>query len=313
MRVQLYDPSWKERVIRLTLHEYPFMESWFIKRFDALYEHPIQQGRHRILLATEGDALAGMVSYIHWPLSGAGEGCRSYQILGVLVSPDFRGRGVFATLLDGMKQAGEEDRADYLIGFPVPASKPAFVKKGWKHVFDMHWYIRPVNILATLRRRPFKGAAFSVAVPEKLESDGLMQTAADPEFWNYRKDFMPEWDSWWHQYHSKGQTINIQFRMGVRKGFNEAIIGKIYAGKAPALLIGAAIKDLLRALRREGSTVFASIAVNPACGSETAKAAEGLFFKTKKRVHFINLSFTGETEGLQPERWNMMRGDIDTW
>ncbi|MBU6323854.1 MAG: GNAT family N-acetyltransferase [Bacteroidetes bacterium] len=313
MRVQLYDPSWKERVIRLTLHEYPFMESWFNRRFEALYEHPLQEGRCRILLATEGEALAGMVSYVYWPLEGTGKNCRSYQILGVLVSPDFRGKGVFATLLDAMKQAGTDDKADYLIGFPVPASKPAFVKKGWTHVFDLSWYIRPLSILAALRRRAFKGGAFSSEVPENLESDGFMQTAADSNFWKYRRGLMPEWPSWWHEFQKDGYRVCIQFRIGVRKGLNEAIIGKIYPGSAPATIIRAALRSLFGALRKEGSTVFVSLALNPSCKTETLRAVEKMFLKTGKQIHFINMSFSGNTDGFSPEDWNMMRGDIDTW
>jgi hypothetical protein len=313
MHVQLYNPTWKERVINLTLHEYPFMEGWFNKRFEALYEHSIQQGRNRILLATEGDELAGMVSYIHWPLDGVEAGCRSYQILGVLVSPNFRGKGVFATLLDAMKRSGIEDNADYLIGFPVPASKPAFVKKGWSHVFDLRWYIRPVNILAAFRRRSFRGEAFTSTIPEYLQSDHFLQTSADSAFWNYRGALMPEWPCWWYEFSKDGHRVCIQFRMGMRKGMNEAIIGKIYAGNAPAAYIRAALASMLKELRREGSTVFVSIAVNPACAAETVKATKKMFMKTNKLVHFINLSLTGQSKGFKPEQWNMMRGDIDTW
>jgi GNAT superfamily N-acetyltransferase len=313
MRVQLYDPSWKERVIALTLQEYPFMEPWFVQRFEALYEHPYQQGRNRIILATEGEALAGIVSYIHWPLQGVASNTRSFQILGVLVSPDFRGRGVFAQLLDAMKAQAAEDAADYLIGFPVPASKPAFVKKGWNHVFDMLWFIKPVSLFAALRRKPFSAKGFSGDVPENLQADTMLQTAADTTFWNYRKAFMPEWPAWWFSCTVQGHPIHIQFRIGQRKGLNEASIGKIYAGTAPESAISQGIKQWMRALRKEGSTVFASVAINPECPSETGKAVQSLFYKTQKKVHFIHMSFSGKTDGDMPERWNMMRGDIDTW
>jgi hypothetical protein len=59
--------------------------------------------------------------------------------------------------------------------------------------------------------------------------------------------------------------------------------------------------------------VFVSIAVNPQCHSETLKAVEKRFIKISKRIHFINICFTGRSEGLQPENWNLMRGDLETW
>jgi GNAT superfamily N-acetyltransferase len=313
MRVQLYDPSWKERVFRLTIQEYPDMEPWFNQRFEALYEHPYQEGRNRILLVTEGEQLAGMISYVYWPLNGIDPACRSFQMTGLIVSPDFRGRGIFSKLLEAMKQWGTEEKADFMIGFPVPLSRPTFVKKGWANVFDLQWFIKPLSLWAALRRKPFSGKGFSTEVPDQLAADAYLQTAADPAFWHYREALMPAWTSYWYAFQSQGQQVCIQFRMGSRKGLSEASIGKIYAGNAPASVVQSALKGLFKALRKEGSTVFASVAVNPHCRSETVKAVESRFFKIPKRIHFINICFTGRTDGHQPENWNLMRGDMETW
>ncbi|MEY3982743.1 MAG: hypothetical protein RL160_300 [Bacteroidota bacterium] len=289
------------------------MSSWFVQRFEALYEHPYQQGRNRIILATEGEALAGMISYVYWPLNNTEAGCRSFQMTGLLVSPDFRGQGVFSKLLEAMKEWGVKEKADFMIGFPVPLSKPTFVKKGWTNSFDLQWFIQPLSLWAALRRKPFSGKGFSTKVPDHIKADSYLQTAADPEFWQYREALMPEWTSYWFTYDSGDQKVSIQFRTGIRKGLSEATIGKIYAGNASASTIKNALKRLFEALRKDGSIVFVSIAVNPQCHSETLKAVEKRFIKISKRIHFINICFTGRSEGLQPENWNLMRGDLETW
>ena len=104
MQVQLYTPVWKEAIIRLNVEEYPFMSPWFQKRFETMYESNYQHEKCRLIIAVDDEKLAGVISYIRWPMNTPGRAVNSYQMVGLVVNPEFRGRGVFSMLLEKLKE-----------------------------------------------------------------------------------------------------------------------------------------------------------------------------------------------------------------
>jgi len=313
MEVRLYNPQDRNALMKLNLDEYPFMANWFESRFHTLYECKEQSQKAKIFIATENNELAGAFSYVHWPIHHAPNADKTYMMLGLVVSPKFRGRGVFLKILDRLDQEAIHDGASIMCGFPVPISNPGFVKKGWNNLFDLTWYIKPINPLAVLRRRDFRLHYFSQEVPANMQPDSFLQTTADKDFWLYREGLMPEWESYWFTKNIHNQMLHLNFRIQQRMGLREAIIGKIYPGNADKQTIKSFLKAFSRTLVKEGSVSLLSTAINDKCPSATQSAISGSFFRTKKKIHFINKTYTGYQYGMQAEHWNLMRGDIETW
>jgi GNAT superfamily N-acetyltransferase len=313
MEVRLYNPQDRNALLQLNLDEYPFMAPWFESRFHTLYECKEQAERAKIFIATENNELAGAFSYIHWPIHGSPNPDKTFMMLGLVVSPKFRGKGVFLKILDRLDQEAIQDGADIMCGFPVPISNPGFVKKGWNNLFDLTWYIKPINALAMLKSREFNAEKFSTATPQGMAADAYLQTAPSTTFWEYRESLMPDWNSYWYSENINDRILHLNFRIQTRMRMQEAVIGKIYAGNAAAPVIKKFLQSFQKALIREGSISLLSTAINDTCKSETQKAISSQLFRTKRKIHFINKTYTGYEHGMNAKAWNIMRADIETW
>jgi GNAT superfamily N-acetyltransferase len=313
IEVQVYSPEWRQQVIDLTVQEYPYMHSWFETRFVALHENYYQTGRNRIIIAREGNKLAGCISWVHWPLAYMGRETGAGQMVGLVVDPAFRGRGVFGKMLAELDRQAAAAGVSCLFGFPVPVSKPGFEKQGWKNVFDLDWFVAPVNPLAIFRKT-FSAEGFSSTAPDNLPgTTGFLQTAADADFWKYRKDFSPEWPDYWFHASIEGKPISLVFRIQQRMGLNEAVIGKIYGGEAESFDIRAFLKLFIRQLRAEGSIALTSASVNISCQDHAVQAVRARFFRSGKKMHFIAKHYGQHDYYARPEEWNIWRADMETW
>lgn len=289
------------------------MRNWFETRFAALHENFYQTGRNRIVIAREGNQLAGCISWVHWPLTYMGQETGAGQMVGLVVDPAFRGRGVFGKMLAELDRQAAAAGVSCLFGFPVPVSKPGFEKQGWKHVFDLDWFVAPIHPLAIFRK-VFSGQGFSAAAPDHLPAtSGFLQTAGDADFWKYRKDFSPEWPDYWFHAEIQGRPISLVFRIQQRMGLNEAVIGKIFGADAEAADISAFLKLFIRQLRAEGSVALASAAINPACHDASVVALRGRFFRSGKKIHFIAKHYDHRDFYTHPGEWNIWRADMETW
>jgi GNAT superfamily N-acetyltransferase len=313
IEVQVYSPEWRQQVIDLTVQEYPYMRNWFETRFAALHENFYQTGRNRIVIAREGNKLAGCISWVHWPLTYMGQETGAGQMVGLVVDPAFRGRGVFGKMLAELDRQAAIAGVSCLFGFPVPVSKPGFEKQGWKNGFDLDWFVAPVNPIAIFKRA-FSGKGFSSQAPDNLPAaSGFLQTAADADFWKYRKDFSPQWPDFWFHAEIDGKPLSLVFRIQQRMGLNEAVIGKIYGGEAGARDIAAFLRLFLRQLRAEGSIALASAAVNTSCHDKAVLALRGRFFRSGKKVHFIAKHYDQRDYFVHASEWNIWRADMETW
>ncbi len=96
--------------------------------------------------AYDGDELIGYYAAIpyRYTINGAPKLCG--MVCDVMTHPKMRGRGVFTGIghfaTDAMKQAG----VDFVTGYPIrPEVIPGHLKVGWKIVFNLPMYIRPVR------------------------------------------------------------------------------------------------------------------------------------------------------------------------
>ncbi len=314
IRIQNYEPRHREQVISLTTREYPYMLPWFENRFAALYEDPLQLNRCGMFVALTGEQVVGFISYVYWPLSGISSQ-ETYQMVGLVVDPSTRGQGVFGKLLKALDEHVAARNAAAVFGFPVPVSRGGFLKQGWNNLFDLQWFIRPVNLFAVFRRRDFSGRGFVAGPPEALpeQPPDFIETQASADFWKYREMLSPDWPGWHFVFEKDGKKLVLIFRIQKRMGLNEACLGKVYAGDASVSLVTEAISAWIRMLGREGSVALASAAIHPECHSAVNAAVMKRFIKTGKKIHFINKTYNSDSKAASPANWNVWRADMETW
>jgi hypothetical protein len=53
------------------------------------------------------------------------------------VSPEYRGRQIFARLLNFLSQIRDRPQVDFLMGFPVEMSYGSFLRNGWHNPLNL--------------------------------------------------------------------------------------------------------------------------------------------------------------------------------
>ncbi|MFZ4785018.1 MAG: hypothetical protein ACOYLH_06025, partial [Flavobacteriales bacterium] len=150
MEIKLYEDWMRPQVISLFVAEYGVEYDSFEKLFMQFYEAPYQQGRSIRIVTVEGENVGGFQSFFYWPLFQNGRTIHALQSGNSLVHPDFRGKGLFAKMLDYIHQPENNIDFDVLIGFPVEASYNSFIRKNWENPFDLNWYVKPLNPILSL-------------------------------------------------------------------------------------------------------------------------------------------------------------------
>lgn len=312
--VTLYEPWMRDQIIHLTEMEYPFMQGWFEKRFQALYESNYLKNRNHLVVAlADAKKVVACISYIYWPLEFKGTLLNSYQMVGLLVDPTVRGKGLFKSVLIRLDELINKLQPDVVFGFPVEASKAGFLKLGWKNNFNLDWYITPVSWQGIISRKTFTGHGFESGIPVTEKADGNIQTATDQQFWTLRENFFPDWPTFHKTYTVNNQSIQIIFRIQKMKGFNVAVIGRIYSGNASQEQVMTALKLWMTDLRKERTVLAATAAVNEFCLSPEQLALRKLMFRMNKKIIVITKSYSGNKIVMEPPNWNLMRGDMETW
>ena len=312
--VKLYEPWMRDQIIGLTEMEYPFMKGWYEKRFEALYESEFLKNRNGLIVAVAGsDKIIACISYIYWPVSFKGKILNSYQMVGLIVDPAYRGIGLFKKTLSKMDEILQTLKPDVVIGFPVEESKQGFLKQGWKNNFNLAWYLMPVNPISLFKKRDFTGKLFDTGAPIPMASDNYLQTAPSQEFWNLRENFFPDWPTYHKTYTLDNENVQIIFRIQKIRGYNVAVIGRVYSGNASLKLIYKALKLWVSDLRKNGTVLAATAAVNESCASGEQQAIRKLMFRTNKNIVVIVKSYADNPNVADAENWNLMRGDMETW
>lgn len=314
LHIRLYEPRMKEQIIALTEKEYPFMKGWFRKRFEALYESDYMNGKNLIVAGCndEGEVKA-CISYVRWPLVVSGRTPDALQMVGLIVDEQYRGKGVFAGLLRELDRKMAEVAPEAVIGFPVEVSKPGFVKQGWNNLFDLQWYLSPVNLLALPPVSKFNGDRFVSGSPDIAACDHFMQTANDGDFWKLRENFSPEEITRSKKYRVGDGEVSIIFRIQKKAKLPTAVIGKIFSGKTTEAGVITALKMWKHDLRKSGGVVMAAAAVNELCPSPAVSAIRKVFYRTSKKFSFIVKSYKNQEAVMNATGWNIMPADMETW
>jgi GNAT superfamily N-acetyltransferase len=315
MEILAYQDWMRPQVVKMFVAEYGGSEVEFEKLFLHFYESPFQKERCIRIVAVEGDKVGGFQSFFYWPLRRGKEVVHAWQSGNSLVHPDFRGKGLFAKMLDYIHLAESGFDAELLIGFPVEMSYNSFIRNKWNNPFDLTWFIKVGYPLRSL----FKGG--STRIPSTNFSrntqafdcqDDIIRVEHSAAFDEYRFAYQKG------EYgrcvvEEKGMKVLIEFKIQIRKKIiRELVIGKIlFSHTEPKIneeLFSKALKKIGGAFR---PTIF-SIAFNENYSSLKALALRNGFKKHERKIHFIVKGKVADSINQWID-WDFQRADIDTW
>lgn len=302
-------------MVKMFVAEYGGTESEFEKLFIHFYESPFQKERCIRIVAVEGDVVGGFQSFFYWPLRKGSETIRAWQSGNSLVHPNFRGKGLFAKMLDYIHLPESGFNAEMLIGFPVEMSYNSFIRNKWKNPFDLRWYIKlgyPLrslfkygstqipNSIFTRNTPPFDIQANSIHVEHSSAFDAYRFTYQKGE---YGRCILEE----------GGMKILVEFKIQIRKKIiRELVLGKVLFSHSSqpqnSLLFNKALEQIGKELR---PTIY-SIAINENYQIMKECVESNGFKKHEKKIYFIAKGKVADSVDYWGD-WDLQRADIDTW
>lgn len=315
IRITWYNDELRPQVINLFAAQYGVDPGSFNRLFEKFYFHPFQKNKCLLVMALDGDTVAGFQSFFYWPYTYKGKTYNSFQSGNSLVHPGYRGKGIFNQMLSFIDQENKTAGIDFLMGFPVEASLRNFLKDKWSLILDLQWYVKPCNLFAFI---PFKGGknfteGYRYFNTENAEKE-LLRLSQEKEFTEWRKGYLGAGYS--YTFKKDGHEIIFHVKPNRRKKIlHELVIGNILcSGEEAYKVLPLALKELNAAARRSLGAHFLSIALNEACSPDLkAAVAQAGFKRNDKKIHFIVKPFGSNEFVTEPARWLLYRSDIDTW
>jgi len=239
----------------------------------------------------------------------------SFQSGNSLVHPNYRGKGLFGKMLNYIHLPESSVHHDLLIGFPVDASYPAFIKNKWLNPFDLQWYLKTMNPVLSLLANPEKSLTLAFGKPTSAKADSdqsliyVSQTAAYDEYrFGYQKG-----DYYRFTYKNGNDEVFFELKAQRRKKIiKELIIGKIIPSRSESALVSAAIKELIRVIKKHSNFTILSVAINSLSEDLKQGVLQNRFKKIDKKIHFIAKGKLAD-DAKDWSKWWMFRADIDTW
>jgi hypothetical protein len=315
MTIQKYEDWMRPQVVELFDLEYGTDKGSFDTLFQNFYEHSFQQKQCIRIVSLDGEIVSGFQSFFYWPVSIEGNQVLSYQSGNSLVHPQYRGKGIFAKLLNYIHQPESGLPHDLLIGFPVEASYNSFIRNKWLNPFNLQWYVKvmsPVTSLFSnpelqLKKKWGERKKESLASSNKVIS--VEQTAS---YDDYRFAY-ESGDYYRYTFEQNGEKVMFELKAQRRKKYiKELIIGKMIASKLDQALINSALKSLIKEVKCSANFTMLSFAINPLSTHLTASVDCNGFKKIDKQIYFISKGPIAE-KTTDWSNWWMFRGDIDTW
>ena len=315
MEILAYQDWMRPQVVKMFVAEYGGSESEFEKLFVHFYESPFQKEKCIRIVAVEGDVVGGFQSFFYWPLRKGSETIRAWQSGNSLVQPNFRGKGLFAKMLDYIHLPESGFNAELLIGFPVEMSYNSFIRNKWKNPFDLRWYIKlgyPLRSILRFGSTHIQQSVFSRNTDSFNVMDNDIHVEHSTAFDSYRFAYQKgEYGRCVME--ENGVKILIEFKIQIRKKIiRELVIGKVLFSNSQqhekTILFDKALKRMGKALR---PTLY-SIAINENYQTLKECVESNGFKKHEKKIYFIAKGKVADNINDWGD-WNLQRADIDTW
>ena len=317
MEILPYEDWMRPQVIQLFVDEYGVNFSEFEQQFIHFYESPFQKGKSIRIVAVEGKTVGGFQSFFYWPIQSGDKEISAWQSGNSLVSPAFRGKGLFAKMLDYIHQPESGFNAELLIGFPVEMSYNSFIRNKWNNIFNLQWYVKPGSPFLSLFRYGSTSVSSVVhpRTPYTFEvKDAIHRIQQSEGFDAYRFHYQKPNHLGRVQLTEGDLVCFAEFKIQIRKKvIRELVLGKVLFNRTEDhercfSLFQKVLKHLNKTLR---PTIF-SFSFNEKYAIARHIAQRAGFKKIDKHIYFITKGKLAETL-TDASLWDIQRGDIDTW
>lgn len=312
MDVIEYSSQMENEVIDLFIEEYGFEEKKFAAHFKNQLDHPFQENKAFRIVAIDDGVIKGFMSFIFWPIAKEGGGWyNSYQCGNVIVGTKFRGQRVFGTMLKALNNDFPQFCYDFIIGFPVEASFPGFIRSSWITPFQLNWYVklhRPLRALFTRTTEVAKNRPSHPSLQNAQRSNFQPKHAT---FKEYRESIRQG-----HYYDGsiKNEECSLTYSIKIQrrgKFLTEGIIGQIEKTDG-SMVEKRHIHWVLKDARKRLCVSFFSVAIPSASTSKSWNSAGFRRFGDRK-IHFIlKPGAVGQPEEIKA-LLRLGRADVDTW
>lgn len=318
IKITFYEPWMKLQVAKLFEAEYHISANEFEIFMSNLYENIYQKDKCIQVVALDGEKVVGFQSFFYWPFTNKNKKFHSLQSGNSLVHPSYRGLGIFNKLLNYIFQENGNINVDFLIGFPVQASYNSFIKSNWKNILNLQWYVKLINPFAFLFSSSNLNSFQKEFIPQKSDSNNF-KLDESYDFLNWKNNLKHnKLNYFYYTTTINNKKITFELKHQVRKKIiKELIIGKVYFEENSFNLLPEALKDLILVCKKVKCISLLSIAINEACKQPDYLQAcqKNRLKKIDKKIFFIikPINTYLEQEIENPEKFDIMRADIDTW
>jgi GNAT superfamily N-acetyltransferase len=317
IRIEHYKEWMKPQVAGLFEKEYAINKSAFETFFSRFYEHEYQKNKSILIVALDKDKVIGFQSFFYWPYSLGGKEFSSYQSGNSLVHPDYRGKGLFKLMLNFIYTDERKNQIDFLMGFPVEASYPSFIKNGWLNILNLRWSIKLINPFAFLFNANNLEKKFQRINPEtKNKVSEFIKLSDNSNYTKWRESYNSD-KIFYYAIKEDGNELCFHLKYNKRSRFiNELIIGNITSTTYDKAFLSLCFRKLIKETRKSFSISILSIAINEHLKDTSLLQVlnENHFRFINKYIYFIIKPINETSLSItNPENWILLRGDIDTW
>jgi len=309
-----------DQVIDMIVDQYGQPRDYESTLFKAYYDAPFQREHGIRLVAVDGETVCGFQSYSYWPYVYQGQQLRSFQSGNSLVSGNYRGRKIFARLLNYLSETDNRPDIDFLMGFPVEMSYGSFMRNDWENPLNLNLYVRPIRPLLILSSKQPSPSDWSFETsPEKVDAiypENQFALSKESDFVDWRAGYYDDRRTHFYLHHREGgKTIRFALKPNRRGRITELIVGDIVRDSDDPTLLKSGLRALVRATRGHSFVTILSIALNAESSDQSLVRAlhRRGFFKIRQKIYYI-VKPLREFDGLlDSHRWQLFRSDIDTW
>jgi GNAT superfamily N-acetyltransferase len=319
IRITAYEDWMKPQVAEMFSLQYNVPAADFAALMDNFYDHPYQEEKCIRIAAVEGEKVIGFQSFFYWPYYFKGKLQHAFQSGNSLVHPDHRGKGIFQQLLNFLGEHREKFGIDFLIGFPINASRNSLIRNGWKNILDLQWNIvtaSPVrSLLGDEKKKLARAFNDKPSVSIREAAGEWFRLSDEKEFLEWRKCYSATQTYFYHVFTENGKSVEFTLKPSRRRKYiRELIIGNVRTENNDRVFMQKAFRDLQTKVKRSGAAAFLSFAYNPhASAISAALLSQAGFKKIEKKIFFAVKTFTENHPAEDPANWILFRSDIDTW
>ncbi|CAN5882243.1 hypothetical protein BH11BAC7_BH11BAC7_28970 [soil metagenome] len=319
IHITAYEDWMKPQIAEMFSMQYNVPATDFSELMNNFYDHPYQKEKCIRIVAMEGEKVIGFQSFFYWPYFFNGNVNHSFQSGNSLVHPAYRGKGVFQQLLNYLEEHREKYGVDFLVGFPIQASRNSLLRNGWKNILDLEWFISKATPLFSLFGDEKKKLSrhFKNDSPGNTRENAInsFRLSDEHKFVEWRKIYSATQHYFYHVYTENGKSAEFTLKPSRRKKIiRELIIGNVRTENTDTAFMKNAFRDLQAAVKKSGAAAFISFACNRDSTSfQEALLAEVSFKRIDKKIFFAVKLFTENHMAEDPSKWILFRSDVDTW